>query len=113
MVRAVRAAERRPPQETIEACAKDRGTALVEAILGDGVKRLAPSEQANYERTNRSLHALRDIAVGESIGPGDFAALRTEKVLRPGLPPSWAERVTGRTARRFIPAGEGIRFEDL
>jgi sialic acid synthase SpsE len=113
MVRAVRAAEGKLPQETIEAHAKQRGTALVEAILGDGIKRLAPSERANYERTNRSLHALRDIAPGESIGPGDFAALRTEKVLCPGLPPSWAEHVTGRTARRFIPAGEGIRFEDL
>jgi sialic acid synthase SpsE len=113
MVRALRRAEGRPPGETIEAWKRERGEELVEAALGDGVKRLAPSERANYERTNRSLHALRDIAGGETIGPGDFAALRTRKIQRPGLPPSWAGRVAGRRARRFIPAGEGIRLEDL
>ncbi|MDR3173701.1 MAG: N-acetylneuraminate synthase family protein [Treponema sp.] len=113
MVHALRRAEGRPGEETIAAYKEERGEALVEAILGDGVKRLAPAEEANYERTNRSIHALRDIAPGESIGPGNFAVLRTEKVLRPGLPPSWGERISGRRARRFIPAGEGIRFEDL
>jgi sialic acid synthase SpsE len=109
MVRAIRAAG----AGTIASYRRERGAALVEAILGDGVKRLAPSERANYERTNRSLHALRDIAAGERIWPADFAVLRTEKVLRPGLPPSWAERISGRTARHPIPAGEGIRFEDV
>jgi sialic acid synthase SpsE len=113
MVRAVRRAEGQTPEETIAACKRERGEAMVEAILGDGVKRLAAAEQANYERTNRSVHALRDIAAGTVIGAGDFAVLRTEKILRPGLPPSWAERIAGRLARRFIPAGEGIRFEDL
>jgi sialic acid synthase SpsE len=41
------------------------------------------------------------------------AVLRTEKVLRPGLPPRFLEAVLGRTARADIPAGEGIRFEDV
>jgi sialic acid synthase SpsE len=113
MVRAVREAEKGEAGQVIGACKGERGEALVEAILGDGVKRLAPSERENYGRTNRSVHALRDIAEGEALGPGDFAVLRTEKILRPGLPPSWAERIKGRTARRFIPAGEGIRFEDI
>ncbi|MDR2516477.1 MAG: N-acetylneuraminate synthase family protein [Spirochaetaceae bacterium] len=92
---------------------KERGAELVEAVLGDGVKRLALSERANYERTNRSLHAMRDIAPGEVIRKEAIGVLRTEKVLRPGLPPSWLESVTGRTARAFIPAGEGIRFQDI
>ncbi|MDR0998867.1 MAG: N-acetylneuraminate synthase family protein, partial [Treponema sp.] len=113
MVRAIRRAQAAGPEETLAALSAERGKSLVEAILGSGVKRLAPSELANYERTNRSLHALRDIPGGTLIGPGDFAALRTEKILRPGLPPSWAERVCGRKARQFIPSGEGIRFEDL
>jgi sialic acid synthase SpsE len=93
--------------------ARERGAALVEAVLGDGVKRLAAPERANYGRTNRSLHALRDIKQGETFRADMLGVLRTEKILRPGLPPSWAERIIGRTARQFIPAGEGIRFEDV
>jgi sialic acid synthase SpsE len=100
------------PEAAIEDLRRERGEELVNAVLGDGVKRLAPSERANYERTNRSLHALRDIAAGEIIAADAVGVLRTEKILRPGLPPSWAEQVIGRRARAFIAAGEGIRFED-
>jgi sialic acid synthase SpsE len=113
MVRAIRRASRAGPGETLAAYCRDRGDPLVEAILGSGIKALAPSERANYERTNRSVHALRDIRRGEIIGPEDFAVLRTEKNLRPGLSPAWETRITGRKARNPIPAGEGIRFEDI
>jgi sialic acid synthase SpsE len=113
MVRAVREVSVRGPEAALEALSRERGAALVEAVLGDGVKRLAPSEAANYGRTNRSLHAIRDIREGEIIVPGAAAVLRTEKVLRPGLPPRWEQKILGRKARTFIPAGEGIRFEDI
>jgi sialic acid synthase SpsE len=113
MTRAVRAASELPPSAALAEIRRKYGAARVEAVLGDGVKRLAPSEQANYERTNRSLHALRDIRIGETITADMTACLRTEKILRPGLPPSWEARVHGRAARLFIPAGEGIRFEDV
>ena len=113
MVRSVRKAEKDGPEETLDAQYREHGRELVESVLGDGIKRLAPSELANYERTNRSIHALRDIAEGEIIKKDMIASLRTEKVLRPGLPPSWEERIIGRKAKAFIPAGEGIRFEDL
>ncbi|GHT82499.1 spore coat protein [Spirochaetia bacterium] len=116
MVEAVRGVERRTNigrEAALDLIRRDRGTAAVDAVLGDGVKRLAPSEEANYERTNRSLHALRDIPAGRTLGPGDFAVLRTEKILRPGLHPSWETMLEGKKAVRFIPAGEGIEFEDL
>ncbi|MCL2093110.1 MAG: N-acetylneuraminate synthase family protein [Treponema sp.] len=113
MVRAVRQAQAQGPKETLEALSKDRGRDLVEAILGDGVKRLAPSEEANYRRTNRSLHALGEIQEGDIITRDSFASLRTEKILRPGLPPSFEEQIIGRRARKTIPAGEGIRLEDI
>ncbi|GHU90142.1 hypothetical protein FACS189476_09920 [Spirochaetia bacterium] len=113
MVRAVRRAQEIGPEETIRAYRREQGAELVEAVLGDGIKRLAPSEKANYERTNRSIHALRDIACGETIITADIGILRTEKILRPGLPPSWEQKVIGRKARNFILAGEGIRFEDI
>jgi sialic acid synthase SpsE len=89
------------------------GPELVEKTLGTGRKTLAPSEKANYGRTNRSIHALRDIAAGETITARMIGILRTEKILRPGLPPRWEPCIVGRTARNSIPAGEGIRFEDI
>ena len=113
MVKAVRQAEKAGPNETLDVMRRERGEELVESVLGDGIKRLAPSELANYERTNRSIHALRDIAEGEVIEKEMIATLRTEKNLRPGLPPAWEEQIIGRKARTNIPAGEGIRFEDI
>jgi sialic acid synthase SpsE len=113
MVLAVKRAADMESGTFVAEIARERGAALVDAVLGDGVKTLAPSERANYERTNRSLHALRDIVPGETIRADMVGVLRTEKILRPGLPPSWAGRITGRTVRQFIPAGEGIRFEDV
>jgi sialic acid synthase SpsE len=112
MVAAIRQAAAWGPEQTVANLRRDRG-AVVEAVLGNGVKTLAPSEKENYTRTNRSIHALRDIQPGEIIKAEDFAVLRTEKILRPGLAPSWAASLCGRTARQFIPAGEGIRFEDV
>ena len=113
MVHSIRQASKLGPEETLKAMYRERGRDLVENVLGDGVKRLAPSEILNYERTNRSIHAVRDIPKGESIKKEMIASLRTEKVLRPGLPPSWEERIIGCRTEAFIPAGEGIRFKDL
>jgi sialic acid synthase SpsE len=113
MVRGIRRASGLATETLLEALARERGAERVAAVLGDGVKRLAPSEAANYTRTNRSIHAIRDIAAGETIAPGVFAGLRTEKTLRPGLPPSWEDKIAGRRAASFIPAGEGIRFDDI
>jgi len=113
MVASVREAGERGPEETLAAMCRERGEALVKSVLGDGVKRLAPSEEANYRRSNRSVHALRDILEGEIIEKGMIASLRTEKNLRPGLPPSWERQIAGRRARQFIPAGEGVRLEDV
>ena len=101
------------PEETAALYSLERGASIVEQVLGSGVKELAPSEKANYRLTNRSIHALRDIQTGETLKKGDYAVLRTEKNLRPGLEPRWEAAIEGRTARNFIPAGEGIRFEDI
>ena len=113
MVKALREAEKAGAGPTLDAMRAEHGRKLVEGILGDGVKRLAPSEKANYERTNRSIHALRDITEGEVIEKNMIASLRTEKILRPGLPPKWEEKIVGRKAKKIIPSGEGIRFEDI
>jgi len=113
MVKAVKFAAINGPEETISFYSGKRGTTLIEQVLGNGEKELAPSEKANYRLTNRSIHALRDIQAGEILKKSDYAVLRTEKVLRPGLEPSWEKKIEGKTVKQFIPAGEGIRSEDL
>jgi len=113
MTQAVRRATDVGAQETIAYYSRKFGDDYVNQILGNGVKELAPSEKANYRLTNRSIHALRDIEAGEILKESDYAVLRTEKLLRPGLEPCWEKFIKGRIARNFIPAGEGIRFEDI
>jgi hypothetical protein len=39
--------------------------------------------------------------------------VRSERNLRPGLEPEHCGQVAGCIARRRIPAGQGIRWEDL
>jgi len=113
MIKAVQNAAKNGSKETIEHYSRERGKDFIDQILGNGIKELAPSEKANYHLTNRSIHALRDIQKGEVLKKSDFAILRTEKILRPGLEPCWENSIEGRTAQNFIPAGEGIRFEDI
>jgi N-acetylneuraminate synthase len=112
MCRAIAEAAR-DPEAALSALASEYGSPRIEAVLGSGRKVLAPSEAANYGRTNRSVHALRDIAPGERIDGGNSALLRTEKLLRPGEPPSSWPAMLGRRAAQPIPAGEGIRWIDL
>jgi sialic acid synthase SpsE len=113
MVKAVRRAAAMDSAEVIAELKTQYSPELVEKTLGNGVKALSPSEAANYGRTNRSIHALVDIAEGTVIEKSMIGVLRTEKVLRPGLPPCWEKAILGRKAQKNIPAGEGIRFEDI
>lgn len=113
MTAAVKRAAEAETEDTLALYRRQKGEALVEQILGSGIKELAPSERANYRFTNRSIHALRDIEPGEILKKSDYAVLRTEKNLHPGLEPYWEKELEGRTVRNFIPSGEGIRFEDV
>jgi sialic acid synthase SpsE len=89
------------------------GSERIAAVLGSGVKRLAAAERANYTRTNRSLHAVREIPAGSVLAEADIAVLRTEKVLRPGLGPEFLSAIVGARTRKLIPEGEGIVWSDL
>jgi sialic acid synthase SpsE len=113
MTKAIRIAESSRPEVTIASLASEYGKDAVEAALGDGVKRLAPSEEANYRRTNRSIHAMRDIKPGEAFTSENLALLRTEKVLKAGLDPELLPALLGRVAARDIPSGEGIEWDDV
>ncbi len=85
----------------------------IEAVLGSGIKRLAPSEKENYGRTNRSLHYMRSVKKGEKITERDVAVLRTEKVLEPGISPIHLEEVLGAELVRDVSDGGGVKFSDF
>jgi N,N'-diacetyllegionaminate synthase len=74
---------------------------LVARALGDGDKRVQPSEWAERDRTHRSLVARVDIARGRALTEDMLA------IARPGigLKPRAAASVIGRRATVDIPAG--------
>lgn len=113
MVRAVRDAGTKDAETVIGEMSGLYGRERVERILGSGRKELAPSERANYLRTNRSIHYLRDLSAGETITEADIALLRTEKVLNPGLAPQFLETVIGATLARDAKNGAGAVWDDL
>ncbi|MBI9105802.1 MAG: N-acetylneuraminate synthase family protein [Spirochaetales bacterium] len=108
IVRRTEAAE--TPLEMLKA---ELGRKRIEAVLGNGVKRLAPSETANYGRTNRSIHALSELSAGEVLTEDNTALLRTEKKLRPGLRPEFHNIIIGRKLKRPVGSGEGIIWDDI
>lgn len=89
------------------------GKEKVSAVLGTGVKQLAPAEKANYGRTNRSLHFMRSLKAGSVVSEKDIAVLRTEKVLTPGISPEYLETVTGAVLAGNVTAGAGVQWEDF
>ncbi len=112
MVKAIREAAANPAP-VLQGLADEYGEDKVNAVLGNGIKRLAPSERANYGRTNRSLHYAKSLAQGHILGPEDVKILRTEKVLSPGLPPEHLETVVGCALARATENGAGLAWEDL
>lgn len=103
----------RGPKEIIRQMKDEYGAGKVDAVLGTGVKALAPAERANYGRTNRSLHFMRDMDAGETISAEDIGVLRTEKVLTPGISPEYLGTVVGARIVRDVTGGAGVSWEDL
>ena len=81
----------------------------IPAILGDGVKRIQPSEYDTINTQRKCLYAARDIAEGETIaremvaikGPGG------------GLLPRYLDVVVGRIARRRIEADTPVTWDTI
>lgn len=100
-------------KQIIKQLADTEGMEKIEKILGTGEKCLAPSEKANYGRTNRSLHYMKSLKKGHKIQEGDVEVLRTEKILTPGISPEYLEKVIGKTLCKDVEDGEGVQFCEL
>ncbi len=95
-------------KEIIRQLSDTEGKEKIEKILGDGIKKLAPAEEQNYGRTNRSLHIMHDMKKGEILKARDIGILRTEKVLSPGASPLLYEQMIGKILSQDVKSGEGL-----
>ena len=80
-------------------------------ILGTGIKELAPSEKANYGRTNRCLRFIKDKKAGEKIEKSDIAILRTEKILEVGLAPKFLENIENCILTKDVFSGDAVKWD--
>ncbi len=113
MVQKVHKVDSLEPQERMVYLTREFDNVKVNAILGDGQKKLAASEAANYKRTNRSIHYLKSLKSGTKLRAKDIAVLRTEKVLTPGISPEFFKQIPGRRLKVDVSAGAGLLWEDL
>ncbi len=100
-------------KENIIAQMKDQYGSRVDAALGNGIKALAPAEEKNYGRTNRSLHYLHPMRKGDTVTEKDIGVLRTEKILTPGLSPEHLKDVIGFVLTRDVENGAGVSWEQF
>ncbi|MBN2534978.1 MAG: N-acetylneuraminate synthase family protein [Spirochaetales bacterium] len=113
MVERIRTTEEAKLENELSWLMERYGEETVNEILGHGIKRLAPSEKNNYGTTRRSVHTLHDIQEGEVFSPGNTGIFRSEKNLKPGFEPRLLPVIIGKRAKRKIPAGQGITWDDI
>jgi len=82
---------------------------LVEQAMGDGVKRILPTEEKWRKAARKSLFAAKPIKRGEQITPEHVAIRRPAD----GLHPHEYEQILGRVARQDIAAGVLISWDML
>ena len=85
----------------------------INACIGNGIKVLSKSEEANYGRTNRSIHYMKNLKKGDVISEKDISVLRTEKILTPGIHPKYLHEIIGRKLNKNVTNGSGVQFEDF
>lgn len=100
-------------EQVISQLSESFGKEKVLEALGNGIKKLAPAEEMNYGRTNRSIHYMTDLKKGHVIQEQDLAVLRTEKILSPGIGPEFLETVMGKELKANVSAGDGVSFSDF
>jgi len=80
-----------------------------ELMLGDGIKRPAPSEKDMRAETRKSIVAAKRINEGEKLSASNITIKRPGK----GIPPKFMELLIGKKARVTIPADTVITWDML
>lgn len=81
----------------------------VRVALGDGKKKVYPSEAPAVRKMGKKLVAARDLPAGHVLSEKDVAI----KSPGDGLPPYELHRVLGRTLKQPLPADASIALESL
>ena len=81
----------------------------VRRAMGDGTKRMYPSEAEPATKMGKKLVAARDLEAGRTLTPEDIAI----KSPGDGLPPYELDRLVGRTLRHPVQADTALTFELL
>lgn len=77
--------------------------------LGDGVKKVYPSEQAPITKMGKKLVAARPLEAGHVIAPCDIAM----KSPGDGLPPYYLDTLVGKTLTRAVAEDDGFSLDML
>jgi len=83
-----------------------------ERALGNGAKRMHPSESELWQFARRSVFAIREIHAGETLSSENVAVLRRGKIA-PGLEPKDYPRILGKRAARKISSETSIQWQDV
>lgn len=83
----------------------------LQAIIGDGVKRVEANEQGTIVVQRRAVRAARDLAVGEVLTHGDLAMLRP--CPPDALPPYRIGELLGKAVAHAIPVGDCVHLTDV
>lgn len=86
-----------------------KGIRAMETAMGDGEKRLMPSEKQTVIIQRRGMYATRDIKKGETIKRDMIVYLRPAVGLRPPL----ITKVVGKKAKRNISTASPIKKQDV
>lgn len=81
----------------------------VEASLGDGMKKIMPSEEKNKSRMQKSLVATRNIPAGGTINKEDLTCKRPGT----GLLPKWFDKVVGKQAAVNIRKDDVLALDSI
>ncbi len=82
---------------------------LVEKAIGDGEKKLCPSEKENVMLVRKSVVAVKDIVAGQRFTEQNITLKRPGY----GIQPSDIDKVIGRTAKVDIKADEIVTWEKI